>query len=501
MFRFFSLIVFFASQAIGNYLNCNELRLREIPASVPFHPEWEISPELSLNAIFSQPFTYLGEGHQCIAFESPDGYVLKFPLLRAHASPWWHRLPFFAEKYRNLHAHRIHKKLKNDSVRYLLAFEQLKEETGLVYVHLNRTSSLNLKVLLTDKNGLQHSIDLDHVEFFIQKKAQLLYPAIEEWMSLGQIHQAQQGLSSLVKLFCKRLAKGIQDSEQCLEGNFGFIGTDAIQIDLGHLRKKEPPYDKTLETEKITNLLAPLKQHLSSKYPELVNHLKSFLPDPIHNSPYLLPLNHPIKPQLDLIFSQSRAIENQKTFTEAGFDIVISMPHSFIIVARHPSIPGYVFKLYLDSETRTKDNIPPSEWLTRRCQGAAKIKEIIKKEKIEHFIVPDKWLYVLPASKEHDPNPVILVESDIDLATPQMTASAWKTSIKPKHLDELYAIIKQGVGSIHVVSNIPYTKDGKFACIDTENINKPLKLKKVKKYLSKEMQLYWDNLLTGRVNR
>ncbi|MBS0649212.1 MAG: hypothetical protein JSS10_08325 [Verrucomicrobia bacterium] len=215
-------------------------------------------------------------------------------------------------------------------------------------------------------------------------------------------------------------------------------------------------------------------------------------------APYLLPQNHPLKPQLDSIFSRQRALENPKALREAGFDIVIAMPHSFIIVARHPSMPGYIFKLYLDSETRRKNNISPTEWLIRRCQGAAKIRKIIKKEKIKHFVVPDKWLYVLPlspASHELDPKPVLLVETDMNLESHPLTALAWKTAIEPEHLQELYAIIKKGVGSIHVVSNIPYTKEGKFAFIDTENIHQPLKLKKVKKYLSPDMQLFWDRLI------
>lgn len=215
-------------------------------------------------------------------------------------------------------------------------------------------------------------------------------------------------------------------------------------------------------------------------------------------APFLLPQDHPLKPQLDSLFSRQRAIENQKTLAEAGFDIVIAMPHSYIIVARHPSMPGYIFKLYLDSETRRKENISPTEWLVRRCQGAAKIRQIIQKEKIKHFTVPDKWLYVLPlypVSHEIDPKPVLLVETDMNLESHPQTASAWKTTVQHEHLQELYAIVKHGVGSIHVVSNIPYTKEGQFAFIDTENIHKPFKLKKVKKYLSPDMQLYWDQLI------
>ncbi|MBS0649211.1 MAG: hypothetical protein JSS10_08320 [Verrucomicrobia bacterium] len=270
--------LFFLSQVLGNDLPCNLLNLREIPAEVPFHCAWEMTPPANLSALLSQSFTYLGEGHQCLAFVSEDQqYVLKFPLLRPHPSPWWHKLPFYARKHQHLHAHRIYKKLKKDSVRYFLALDTLKAETGLVYVHLNRTSILNTKVQITDKEGLQHIIDLDQVEFLLQKKAQLVYPALQAWMNQGQIHQAKEGLFNLVQLLYKRLEKGVDDPEQNLEGNFGFIGTEAIQIDLGHLRKKKQPTNPVIEKKKIENLLAPLKQQLAADYPQLSQYLEQIL--------------------------------------------------------------------------------------------------------------------------------------------------------------------------------------------------------------------------------
>src|SRR5437879_3358110 len=72
-------------------------------------------------------------------------------------------------------------------------------------------------------------------------------------------------------------------------------------------------------------------------------------------APYLLPIEHPFKPRLDAIFSQARIIENASTLVDAGFSIIAGpMPISFIVVARHPEFPGYVFKIYLDSETRSR---------------------------------------------------------------------------------------------------------------------------------------------------
>jgi hypothetical protein len=213
-------------------------------------------------------------------------------------------------------------------------------------------------------------------------------------------------------------------------------------------------------------------------------------------APHLLPLDHPAKPLLDLIFSQSRVVENKKSLLDAGFIILAEMPTSYVIVAKHPSIPGYVFKLYLDSEKRCKRKIPSWQWLTRRCQGAKKIREIIQKKKLRYFIVPDKWLYILPLyplSQESNPQPIILIETEMELY--HNSKLAWKTFIKPKHLDELYTILKSGYGSTHLDVNVPYTLRRKFVFIDTESPKRSPNLTRVKKYLSSDMQNYWDTLI------
>jgi hypothetical protein len=212
-------------------------------------------------------------------------------------------------------------------------------------------------------------------------------------------------------------------------------------------------------------------------------------------APHLLPLDHPLKSQLDAIFS-SRVTENETTLKQAGFTIIAAMPGSFVTVARHPAVPGYVFKLYLDSELRNKDGIPNCEWLARRCIGAETIRNLIHKKKMRHFAIPDKWLYVLPPhpTKAPNPQPVIVVETDMQLESEEITKRAWKTYVTPEHLDELYTIIKPGYGTVGLVRNIPYTKNGKFAFTDTEYPKRKNKLHRVKPYLSEEMQEYWTHL-------
>ncbi len=215
-------------------------------------------------------------------------------------------------------------------------------------------------------------------------------------------------------------------------------------------------------------------------------------------NPYLLPQDHPIKPVLDAIFSASRATATESALLEAGFEIIAHMPGSFVIVARHPNVPGYVFKLYLDTELRCKDEIPNYVWLIRRCVGAEMIRKLILDKKLRYFEVPDKWLYLLPLEPEPygpNPQPLLLIETDMDLQPEAVTQHAWRTMITKQHLRELYKVLKRGYGSTGLDRNIPFTKHQKFAFTDTEYPVRDHNLRQLKPYLSKRMWQYWEELI------
>jgi hypothetical protein len=211
-------------------------------------------------------------------------------------------------------------------------------------------------------------------------------------------------------------------------------------------------------------------------------------------APYLLPLTHPFKPALDAIFSASRPTENEASLAQAGFATIAVKKNTYVHVVRHPAVPGYVFKLHLDSELRQKLQKPGWFWLANRCEGAEKIRHLIKSKKIKHFVAPDKWLYPLPYSPNPNAKSVVLLATDMRLVSHSKSQQAWK---KAGHrvLEELYIVLSHGYGSWFLTGNVPYTKSGKFAFIDTEYPKREISLGKVKHYLSEEMQAYWEWLI------
>lgn len=214
-------------------------------------------------------------------------------------------------------------------------------------------------------------------------------------------------------------------------------------------------------------------------------------------APYIMADNHPMRKAMDELFSQARVTQNEASLVKAGFTILHRQPRSCIRVVSHPKLPGYLVKLILDEEVRLKEGKPEWFWFSKRCQLANKIREVIHANNIKHFTVPKKCLYPLPVYPEPVLNPgqprkiVVLLVEDMKITSNSKNLVAWKNAIKKEHLDELYLIIKNVGGSSYRADNIPLTKNGIFAFIDTEYPDIPSNYSKIDPFLSKKMRTYW----------
>lgn len=236
--------------------------------------------------------------------------------------------------------------------------------------------------------------------------------------------------------------------------------------------------------------------HLFGDYPNFYDNplLTTKMKEKIE--PHLIPLDHPSKPIIDSIFSKSRVVQSEESIVNAGFSIISIQYDTSIIVARHPLVPGYVFKFYRDSLPNGRENVPGWECLVTRCVNVKKIEQVITSQNIKNFKVPSKWIYILPLeavpSKKHQP--IALLATDMELESPEKTRLAWKTMIAPSHLDELYILFKAGYGTSALIDNLPLTKHGTFAFIDTEKSKRKIKMHKVEEYFSKDMRHYWRHI-------
>lgn len=196
------------------------------------------APELvEVQKILAQPFTFLGSGGQAYAFLSQDGKsVLK--LFKHHhlnnfsglkALP----LPEIATSF--IQAREKHQAQFFQSCK--IAFDELREETGLLYMQLNKTNQWKRSITLIDKLGISHQIDLDNLEFALQKRASLAHSTVKKMIRDGKKEEAKRAIASILNNVASRCQKGIKDNDNGFRRNTGLLNGQAVAIDIGSFSK------------------------------------------------------------------------------------------------------------------------------------------------------------------------------------------------------------------------------------------------------------------------
>jgi len=280
-----SLIYALASCALGygvyhlSVKTADKFILAEIQYDRPYDPRFDTRPLSSseteeVDKALSQNYTYFGCGGQAYVFFSEDGkYALKFFKQRHFREPTHLNYIPFIEKYRNLKYAKRKKKITVEYASYKLGFEQIPEETALVYVHLNKTSHLHKQITFIDKFKMEHKIDLDKTDFILQRRAQLVHDKIDQQMSAGDTDGAKKTIASIVDLIVTRCKKGYCDKDPNIATNCGMLGDKAIKIDVGRFTLDPKMTQPLFYKPELYHLVRPFHRRLSEKYPELATYL------------------------------------------------------------------------------------------------------------------------------------------------------------------------------------------------------------------------------------
>lgn len=259
-----------------------------ITSDYSYDSRWDIrkldnSEEILVDSILAQPFSYLGKGCQSYVFKSADGkYVIKFFKYQRFRPQAW--LDYFAfipavDTYR---LGKIEKKLKKrEGVfrSWKLAFEELQPETGLIFVHLNKTQDLKKSLKITDKMGFEHQLDLDQMEFLIQRKAQSYCGRIEELMDNEETDRAKLLLSRTLTLLRSEYSRGFADNDHALMQNSGVLDGLPIHVDVGQFVRNEQASEPAFYKQDLFNKTYKFRRWLHKKYPELEVFLEDRLKD------------------------------------------------------------------------------------------------------------------------------------------------------------------------------------------------------------------------------
>lgn len=219
------------------------------------------------------------------------------------------------------------------------------------------------------------------------------------------------------------------------------------------------------------------------------------VPEHIWNqvTPYLLPDDHPAKDTLDILFS-SPCLTNGITLYQAGFRFPQSLNPLKVYVAKHPDLKGYVVKLFLENQPNG------AEWphWIQRIEGANLIRETIEqKAYTASFKVPQKWIYFIPLKANQGTGRLfVLIAEDMKLETRTINHNQWKHHITYEQVYMFWDLLETcGLNDSIYIDNVPCSKDGRYAFIDTEHyLNWPIEYEKFNRYLRDGKLELWKQL-------
>jgi hypothetical protein len=261
-------------------------RVGNITSDFKHDARWDIAklkPEeqQALSHILSQPYHFLGKGCQSYVFESADDqYVIKFFKYQHYRQKPWLNWFSFIEPVAEFRERSLAKKKKLFNgffSSWKLGYEYLGAETGIVYVHLNKTNELNQQIHIYDKMGIKHTLDADRMEFLVQKKAALLCPTINEFMAMGEENQAKQLITNIVLMIVSEYKRGIVDKDHALMQNTGVYQGRPMHVDVGQFIFEERILDPAIADQELFNQTYKLRLWLQQKHPSLNTHLENEL--------------------------------------------------------------------------------------------------------------------------------------------------------------------------------------------------------------------------------
>ena len=255
----------------GWYKLTEGFRVAKILPAIEIFSRWEerfaIDLDPKIREILGDPFTYLGRGQQCYAFQSRDGnYVLKCFRLHKYRKPFW---SFFYKNNRSLkeRQHNWEETLKSLEI----AQNRLKEETGLIYLHVSSTKNLPLLTLI-DRLGRKSLIDSNELLFLLQVKVDPLLPHLAQWRK--EPEKLRFFIQEYVNTVKKRADKKIRNKNRNILKNLGLYQGRVIEFDVGEFRDKPDLADPEKRALEVIKSTKRLRKWLVENAPEALSFLE-----------------------------------------------------------------------------------------------------------------------------------------------------------------------------------------------------------------------------------
>lgn len=264
----------------------DDFRLSNITYEMPYRMEWDVPPmsfqqRQRFDEILNQDYYYVGKGAQSYAFKSADDkYILKFFKFK-HLKPsvLVNLLPSIGSlnTYKEQQVARKNKLLNSVFDGYRLAYEVHALESGLIYIHLNKSKDLQKIVTVHDKIGLENKINLDDLPFILQEKAKTTRAVLTELMNKKDIAAVEKRISQIFDLYLQEYSKGIFDRDHGVMHNTGFVGEKPIHLDIGKLTKDDRMKEKEFYKPDLLLIVRKFNIWFNTNYPQEYPSLKAYM--------------------------------------------------------------------------------------------------------------------------------------------------------------------------------------------------------------------------------
>jgi hypothetical protein len=188
-----------------------------------------------------------------------ESWFHHYSRLRQMSSWKWITKTYFEKNQRLLKFFKCHR----------LAFQDLREESGLIYLHFDRSSCLSQKIDVVGQDGKEYLVDLDICPFILQKKVDIAMLHLKEQLSKSAIEEAKKGVRQIYQLFLTRAQKGYTDHRQSLLKNYGFADGRAVQLDVGRIKLDERV--KKMPIKDLERIVANLSKKLPTELASVLN--------------------------------------------------------------------------------------------------------------------------------------------------------------------------------------------------------------------------------------
>lgn len=187
--------------------------------------EGKTSVDPSVHEALQQTYRYLGRGHQCYAFGSDDGkYVVKLPRFdRYRLSFFLRSCPFsFIKKQREETRLDLERRKEFLLESFRIAWEELRAQTALMYVHLTETEGLQGPLIIQDRIGRKYRLDPNRTAFLLQEKKPIMMACFEKFLEEENREKAEEILDAFLDLVSTRSQMGIYNKDPSFCKNFGW---------------------------------------------------------------------------------------------------------------------------------------------------------------------------------------------------------------------------------------------------------------------------------------